>query len=69
MKVDYRAMLEQDDELREFVKECMYESQLLSDNIDTAVAMLANLYQFGMKPKVVARMMQNINEANEDVCE
>lgn len=61
MKVDYRLLLEQDPEVAEYVKECLYQFAKASNDFTPMIASIYTFYMSGMTIKQVTEWMINMN--------
>lgn len=60
MNIDYRELVEQEPEIQEYIKECLYLSIVDSKESTDLFKTLVNFYTIGMTSKDVAEWMKRM---------
>lgn len=66
MEVDYKKMVEQDDELKSFLRDVLLEIHLSTKDGDHLVKALYGFYQIGMSRHDVVQWYKNMISMNRD---
>lgn len=64
-KIDYLKMLEQDEKLREFTKECIFNIFLKDKNSQAMIMSILNFYNMDVSPQEVVKFFDNMKKMGE----